>query len=449
MVKYRQISYAIADAIKHSHYKEGERLPSIRELADKHQCSKSTIIQALQELEQRQLIYSVPRSGHYVLKKGFLPAATPAECYDFATAAPDWNAFPYDEFHQCIRKALDVYQQELFIYGMPNGLPSLIKTMERHLQDHQVFVSPEKIVVTAGVQEALFILMSIPFPNNKQNILVEQPSYHLLIDYLNKYEIPAIGIERTEQGIDLDELERLFREEEIKCFYTMPRFHNPLGTSYSTEEKKAIVKLADQYDVYLVEDDFLVDYDSNSKADPMYSYDMKERVIYLKSFSKILFPGLRVGIAVLPKPLLPAFQQFKLFMNIDSSILSQAALDIYINSGMFNHHRSRIRAPYEERSHALNNGVRLMKAELQGVLLRSPLTSCMHTHVELDRRVNMNTLAQQMKKRKVEIDMLERNYLQGFPRSKIAKLNVSNIPIAHIPEGIQRLIEAIKASLLG
>lgn len=58
--------------------------------------------------------------------------------------------------------------------------------------------------------------MSIPFPNNKQNILVEQPSYHLLIDYLNKYEIPAIGIERTEQGIDLDELERLFREEEIK-----------------------------------------------------------------------------------------------------------------------------------------------------------------------------------------------------------------------------------------
>lgn len=56
-------------------------------------------------------------------------------------------------------------------------------------------------------------------------------------------------------------------------------------------------------------------------------------------------------------------------MNIDSSILSQAALDIYINSGMFNHHRSRIRVPYEERSHALNDGVRLMKAELQGILL--------------------------------------------------------------------------------
>ncbi len=71
----------------------------------------------------------------------------------------------------------------------------------------------------------------------------------------------------------------------------MPRFHNPLGGSLTEWQKRELVRLAEAYDVYLVEDDFLGDLEDNQKADPLYAYDLSSRVIYLKSFSKMIFPG--------------------------------------------------------------------------------------------------------------------------------------------------------------
>lgn len=88
------------------------------------------------------------------------------------------------------------------------------------------------------MQQALAILTSIPFPNKNETILVEQPTYHLYIEYLEINKIPVIGIKRTSEGIDLNELERIFRTGKIKFFYTIPRCHHPLGTSYSKGEKE-------------------------------------------------------------------------------------------------------------------------------------------------------------------------------------------------------------------
>lgn len=78
----------------------------------------------------------------------------------------------------------------------------------------------------------------MPFPNNRSTILVEQPSYHLYMDLLKTLQLPAIGIQRTEKGIDLGRLKQIFHEEDIKFFYTMPRFHNPLGSSYGKKKKR-------------------------------------------------------------------------------------------------------------------------------------------------------------------------------------------------------------------
>lgn len=448
MYKFIEISDDLEQAIKTGAYKEGEKLPSIRALCVQFQCNKSTVIQALQELEKRQMIYSVPRSGHYVLKKSFKPISEKEGVYDFANAAPDWNEFPYADFQHCIRKAIDSYQQDLFIYGTSKGLPSLVKVVQRQLENDQVFAKEEHIIVTSGVQQALFILQSIPFPNGKEKILVEQPSYHLLIDYINQYERAAIGIERTAHGIDLNRLEQIFQQEDIKFFYTMPRFHNPLGTSYSKEDKIEILKLAEKYDVYIVEDDYLADFDQNTKTDPVYAYDRHDRVIYLKSFSKIMFPGLRIGIAVVPHVLSQAFHQFKKYIDIDSSMISQAALEIYIKSGMFDHHSYKIQTPYIKRSQALNDSLQqYMGGVLSGVVSMPQPTQCMHTHIELDKRVNMNQLILQAKKRNVVIETADRHYLTAFPRKKIIKLNVSHISVEQIGTGMEELAEAIKRSI--
>ncbi|MFC4305330.1 PLP-dependent aminotransferase family protein [Cohnella boryungensis] len=444
MNKFYRIADDLEEGIRNDLYREGARLPSVRELSQAYACSKSTAIQALRELESRKVAYAVPRSGHYVLKKSIRSQAAPRGEYDFATSAPDWNPFPYAEFQACIRKAMDIYQQELFGYGTLKGLPSLLKAVRRQLENHQVFAKEERLIVTSGVQQALFILMSMPFPNGKETILVEQPSYHLVIGYLNQFGLKAEGVERTAQGLDLVRLEERFGAGDVKFFYTMPRFHNPLGSSYSTAEKRAILKLAEKYDVYLVEDDFLADYETDGKADPIYSYDSHDRVIYLKSYSKIMFPGLRIGIAVLPPALMPVFQQYKTYIHIDSSMISQAALEIYIQSGMFEHHKNRIKQAYLQRASALNEAVRAMVRELPDSLAVAEPTQCMHTHLVLDRRVNVNQLIERAKRDKVVIETANLNYLTDFPRIKMIKLNVSLVPTERIAEGIRKLTKAIR-----
>ena len=101
-------------------------------------------------------------------------------------------------------------------------------------------------------------------------------------------------------GIDLKELEKHFKSGNIKFFYTIPRFHYPLGHSYSEEEKRAILDLAAKYQIYIVEDDYLGDLDP--KMGQTFHYlDQNDLVIYIKSFSTSIFPALRITALILPK----------------------------------------------------------------------------------------------------------------------------------------------------
>ncbi|UOQ45915.1 aminotransferase class I/II-fold pyridoxal phosphate-dependent enzyme [Halobacillus salinarum] len=113
-------------------------------------------------------------------------------------------------------------------------------------------------------------------------------------------------------------------------FYTVSRFQHPTGYSYSNHERKKIVELARKYDVYIIEDDYMGDLDTKRKADPMFAYDPSGRVIYTKSFSKVLLPGLRLGMAVLPEALLDDFAKAKFAADVHTPVVTQGALEIYL-----------------------------------------------------------------------------------------------------------------------
>lgn len=433
--------------IEERSFQEGDKLPSIRTLAGEFRVSKSTVIRALSELEKRHMIYSVPKSGYYVVKKTNKLLNRERSVIDFAASAPDPDVFPYLDFQHCINKAIDTYKNDLFIYGTPKGLPSLIEVVQKELANAQVFTKQDNIFITSGVQQALSLLASIPFPDQKRKILIEQPTYHLLLKYLEVHRLPVTGIERTAQGIDLQRLELLFRTEDIKFFYTMPRFHNPLGSSYTEKEKKSIVRLAEKYGVFIVEDDFLGDLEGNQKADPLFSYDVSSRVIYLKNFSKIIFPGLRVGVAVLPDSLTEAFNQYKRLTDIDSSMLSQAALEIYLKSGMFERHKQKIRASYEKRSRLLHG----LLSELAGsagelVDFHLPDQPCVHTHLVLDRKLPASRIIKNMRKRGVLLEPVDAHYLAGFQKRNLLKINTTNVKEEDIPRGIELLKQTICTS---
>lgn len=348
MKRYTKIIDYIKGLYENEKIKTGEKLPSVRAIADKFQCSTITAVRAYKELEQEHFIYSVPKSGYYLVSKDKRKIAKDDEI-NFSTVLPDKELIPYDEFHHCLDQAMRNNKIDLLSYGDPQGLPSLIQTMKKHLQDYQVFCKPSQIAITSGSQQAVNLLIKMTFPNGKSNVLIENPTYDRMIKNLKFNEVKTISIKREFDGLNFEELERIFREEDIKFFYTVPRFHNPTGSSYSVKEKKEILRLASKYNVYIVEDDYLVDLDTKSKNDPIYSFDTNDRVIYLKTFSKILLPGLRIATIVLPEKLMDSFLRYKEWCDIHTSILPQGALELYIKNGMFNQSKTILRNTYKER----------------------------------------------------------------------------------------------------
>ncbi|OWA34953.1 GntR family transcriptional regulator [Saccharibacillus sp. O16] len=448
MYKYMELLNELEQTISDS-FKEGDKIPSIRTLSEQYTCSKSTVIRALAELERSHLIYASAKSGYYVLGRAE-EEEKPRRIIDFVHSAPDPDIFPYRDFQQCLNKAIDTYRNDLFIYGTPQGLPSLIREMQRHLAGYQVFAEPRNIFITSGVQQALTLLAGMPFPDGKRTVLVEQPTYPLFLAYLEAHQIPTVGIRRDAEGIDLDELEKIFRSGGIKFFYTMPRFHNPLGGSYTRRQKEAIVKLAARYDVYLVEDDYMADLERDSKSDPLHAYDLEERTIYVKSYSKILFPGLRVGVAVLPSELCEPFGRYKKLLDIDSSMLSQAALELYLKSGMFDRHREKIRDCYLRRSNRLADALQIAQAAYPEAFdSRPPAPGGIHTHLLPMANTSLPAVIERLRRRGIQVENAKSHYLSHFRAEAMLKLNVSGVREDEISTGVAAVTEELARSSHG
>ena len=441
MKKYFLILSDMENKIREGRYIPGQKLPSVRSAAESYGCSISTITRAYAELEKRHAIYSVPQSGFYVVEKpGDWRDNRDSQMINFATVLPDLDAFPYLDFQHCLNKAIDIYKYDLFTYGEPQGLKSLRHTLVSHLANDQVFTQAERILVTSGAQQALEILAKMPFPNGKKAVLVEQPTYDIYLRLLETEGIPVYGIARTAAGIDLRELEQRFRSGEFKFFYTMSRYHNPLGTTYSAEERRAIARLAGKYDVFVLEDDYMADLGVERQFDPIYAYDGGSNVIYLKSFSKVIFPGLRVGAIVLPERLLKTFHAYKIYP--DTSLLSQAALEVYIKNGMYERHKHKIGSLYESRMRALNESVE--RYNVQGLAEVPDIRSGIYTHFRLKPTVNIERLLKRLAGRNISVVSGKGFYLSNYlEREKFLRISISQTQPEQIEEGVKVIMEEI------
>lgn len=440
MDKYQNIVQYIANKIKDGAF--SKKLPSIRVLANELQCSAGTVALAYDKLKQMHIIYSVPKSGYFVVDSG-ISSARPGKTQwiDFATAAPDIDTLPYQDIQHCLNNAIDLYKRSLFTYGNPQGLQSLLNVLSRHLQDYHVFTKPENIVICTGSQQALNILCQMPFPNSGGRVLLEQPTYYGMIKAVQINKVPAAGIRRDYGGFDLDELERLFRHGDIKFFYTIPRFHNPTGLTYTKQEKEAIIRLAEKYNVFIVEDDIMADFDPDRKSDPLFALGTSSRVIYLKSFSKILMPGLRVASLAVPPALIDIFLEHKRWNDMGSPVLSQGALEIYLNSGMFASHRKRILNIHIERMEALRSLTAAIQAQcIEWRVPKSGFFACAY----VNGRPQFEKINHRLLERSIRILKTSDCFLPEYRTDNYFRICVSKTPIPQIRAGIPEVIEAIR-----
>ena len=430
----------IKQVIKNKKINPGGKLPSIREISKSLRCNKITVIRAYNELEREHIVYSVPKSGYYLVAK-----AEQVKCYpeidviDFCGFVSNDKLSPYIEFQHCLNQAINIYKDKILFYNDLQGISSLRRIIQKQLQDIQVFTSAENIFITTGSQQTLFILAKMPFPNGRNKVLVEQPTYPGMLKALELNDIITIGIERNCNGINLDELENIFKNNDIKFFYTIPRFHNPMGYSYSTEQKKKIINLAQKYNVYIVEDDCLAELELNKKADPIFSYDNLSTVIYVKSYSKILLPWLRIGVVILPPPLIDLFKDLKMYSGISSSLLSQGALEIYIKNGMYEKHVERIKQFYFNRMNVLKYSYNKYLSNLTKAYI--PDTGYF-TCIELPGNIKAQTLVNSLTQN-IIITSADDSFLPSNKKGNYLRLSIRNISEEKIVQGMKIISEEL------
>ncbi|NNU74651.1 PLP-dependent aminotransferase family protein [Clostridium estertheticum] len=441
MLKYEKIIDYIHNGISAGNFTYKKKLPSIRTISQLFNCCIGTVLKAYDKLEKDNIVYPYPKSGYYLLEDFHNTNPSNNTIIDFSSGVPDIESFPYKDFQHCLNKSIDLYKETLFTYSNPRGLNSLTHVLSKHFQQYQVFTNSDNIVITSSSQQALTILSIMPFPNGKSNILVEQPTYYGIIKILELNNVSVLGIERGLNGIDLYELENMFKYDNIKFFYTVPRFHNPTGTSYNKEEKESIVAMAQKYNVYIVEDDIVSDLDINKKNDPMFTYDTTEKVIYLKSYSKILMPGLRVAALILPSLLISTFLNYKKWTDMNSPILSQGALEIYLKSGLFDIHRNKMSTLYCDRMTYLKNTISLLQhSKIKWNIPKSGYFSCIYVDDSLQYDKIISSLLNN------NIKMLDTNlcFLEQNRNDHYFRISISNVNEEKIKKGIPIVINTIQ-----
>lgn len=339
---YQDIVASIIKDIQNGILEKGSKLPSIRQLSQTYACSKDTAQRALLDLKYQNYIYAVPKSGYYVLE-GY------NETDDKALLnLNDYNQLAYEDFKLCLDESLAGHQDYLFnYYHEQAGLKELVKALQNRLAADDIYVNSDQIVITSGSQQALYILSQMDFGNGGYKILIEQPTYHRMNQLINRQNLPYETITRHFDGLDFDKLEEHFKSGQIMFFYTISRYSNPLGLSYTAKEKEKLAQLASQYDVYIIEDDYMGDF-SDTKNLPIHYYDTQNRVIYIKSFSMALFPGLRLGSVVLPPNLKATFLAHKGLIDYDTNLIMQRALSVYLDNGMFQKNIKKLRDLFQQ-----------------------------------------------------------------------------------------------------
>ena len=443
-MKYSVIVNDIKEEIAQGNITPGTKIPSIRDLCAKYKCTKSTILRAYYELKELGLVYAIPGSGYYLIND-FVKASNLTTTIDFSGTSLDKNSLPYNEFHPFITQAINKYKEELFTYADPKGLDQLAEALRKHLQNHQVFTSSERIFVTTGSQQALNLLSKMHFPNAKINVAIEQPTYQGMIECLKQNQVAAIGVSRDFDGLDFDSLERAFRNDNIKFFYTIPRFNNPLGLSYTNADKKKIIALAEKYNVYIVEDDYLGDLESDSKSTPIFSFDQSDRVIYVKTFSKVLLPSLRIATVVLPKLLINTFREYKYWSDINTPLISQGALEIYLNSGMFNLHINRIRSIYSQRMAHLKELAE--KKASPSIRWHIPAKGGFYAGLEILNMNKQKEILEGLLRKDIILSNIENHYLKEFRNDKFLRLSVTRVEKEAMESGIHAVINEVERNM--
>ena len=351
-VKYLQIYNYIKKMIVEKEIKEHEKLPPIRKLAQYIGVNNTTIVKVYELLENDGYVYKTVGSGTFVsvLKKDKEEISVKKDgVIHFDSGNPSTDMFPIEDFKSAVNMALSEEGSSIFEYDEGLGFDDLRQKIVGYLEYRGIRTTKENVQIISGAQQGIDIVCK-GLINYSDVVFVEEPTYSGALQVFKSRGAKIISIPMLDDGIDIGILKLKLEKIKPKLIYIMPNFQNPTGISYSTYKKKKLIELAEEYDFYIVEDDFMSDFKFDSEDNkPLKSYDDKNRVIYIKSFSKILMPGLRIGIVEIPSELLKKVLWAKYSSDISTPGLIQKSMYYYMEYFNWNDYLDSVEKVYNQK----------------------------------------------------------------------------------------------------
>ena len=443
MKRYEQIVTTIKKEIEQNRLQPGSKLPSLITMAKKYDVNKGTVLKAYQILEKQCLIFSKPQSGYYV-SSTLLSNDSKFDGYHLETGNPIVSSFLFNEMKQCLNIAAQLYSFKTLDQTV-RGVDSLNELLPKYLENDGIYTKKENIYLIQGIMQMLTIFSNSPFPNHKKAILIEEPSYNFYIKYLKEMQLPVKVISRNKQGIDLKQLEKIFKEEDIKFFYTIARHHNPLGTYLNHQTRKKIMELAIKYDVYIVEDDYFSHYHNIPKYLPLYYFSNHSHCSYLTSFTKIM-PFIRIGMAIVPDDFIETMNQMTKLSYYYSyhmpSLVSQATLEAYLQSGIYSFQMQMIDKEIKKKLKIVRQICKNWDYEIVELIGGN---SGYYFTLALNPQINLKRLIQALKKEHIYVASNQSSYYQSKCHS--IRLSISRVDVNELKQVLNKIYQIILSQL--
>ncbi|HUQ92059.1 MAG TPA: PLP-dependent aminotransferase family protein [Bryobacteraceae bacterium] len=358
---YRQLCDQLRTHIHSGRLGRGHRLPATRELAGLLGLNRATVSSAYELLENEGLLKGHVGRGSFVdggggLASGIswdrfepaLTAPTPSlslgsDGISFATSRPAEELFPLEEFRiTCDEVIGGDHAGAILQLGSPAGYQPLRHYLLEEARREGVARANDEIAITSGCQQALDLIQRVLLMPG-DTVALEDPIYPGLRSVFASGGARLLGVPTGSQGLDLGALEQILNRERPRALVVTPNFQNPTGATLTLSARQAVLRMAREAHVIVIENDIYGPLRYEGEALPtLKQLDASGDVVLLGSFSKIAFPGLRVGWVIGPQAFVSRLQEAKQRCDLHSDQLSQAVLLRFAESGRLAAHRARV-----------------------------------------------------------------------------------------------------------
>jgi len=430
---YAQLAAAIRNRIREGHLGQGQKLPSTRDAAEKLRVNRVTIVDAYRILRDEGWVRSGVGSGTFIARRADvsnepdpsidigvastsfwssrlyeLPRPEPgrtspepgAAAIRLTSPTADPAAFPVAEFREVLDEIFRREGPSCLDYGPPDGYAPLREEIAAQLARKGAPVDASRVLLVNGSQQGLELVFRLLVTGGR-HLLVESPTYNLALRTARALRLPVRGVPIDDEGLRVDALEKLIEGSAAGMLYTMPVFQNPTGVCLSPARRARLLEVTRSHGLPVVEDHFDAELDYRGDAPgPLLMEGSPPNVVLLGTFSKVLFPGLRVGWVVVPEPLIGAFSEMKVCADLSGGLLTQMALYEFCRRGLLETHLARIRGRNRARLEATLGA--LESHMPRGVRWTKP-TGGMCVWLRLPRGVDSSDLAAEALRRGVAV----------------------------------------------